>query len=282
MKTDTPLIVGCLQLLISINVILGFSIPVPTTFSLARVTHRLAASLNVDDDDDDNRCDETPSSLMQHLTSLRKALEDDDNDDDGLDAETAKLSMLYTRIPNLALNKTFIGTSRIAGRGLFASVDCKRGDLLTCYPGDALVIIPDEEDWTILWGDHVPDRPELDDSHMGYMVHVNDDIGVLGLPELDHDPAYLGHFANDGAQIPLTLESLAPYVLESQKKANAQHKDLDASHMITVALRDIMAGEEILVSYGPDYWAVQPGFESDPSTSLTSKSSSSGSGNGFG
>ena len=35
------------------------------------------------------------------------------------------------------------------------------------------------------------------------------------------------------------------------------HQPLDSAnelHMVTVAVRDITKGEEILVTYGPDYW----------------------------
>lgn len=225
---------------------------------------------------------ETLESLGDTLTQLCEKLQEEEN----ISTETAQLSLLYTRIANLSLNRTRVGTSSIlnGGRGLYASCDCRKGDLLTCYPGDALVIIPDsdKEDWTILWGDHVEEEHAID-KLMGYILHaVQDEYGVVGLPSLDQDPAYAGHFANDGAsEPPVSTEALAPYVIESSERANAMHKDWMSSHMVTVATRDIKEGEEIFVTYGPEYWMEQPMFGTGDETSNSSKQPPS-SGRGFG
>lgn len=94
-----------------------------------------------------------------------------------------------------------------------------------------------------------------------YMLRaICDHWGIVAVPEIlgDADPSYLGHFANDGAQHPPSCESeLAAYVIESADKANAMHQPCEDCHMITVATRDLKAGEEIFVTYGPDYWREQ-------------------------
>lgn len=213
---------------------------------------------------------ETLSSLSQKLENFCR--EEDE------DPTIARTSLLYRRLPNIKLNRTVIGPSTISGRGLFARSDCKKGDVLTCYPGDALIISPDDvEEWTILWADHVDEAREIQDL-LGYIIHACDDFGVLGLPSLDQDPAYFGHFANDGASMPLTESSLGAYVIESNEIANAMHESIDDCHMVTMATRDIAAGEEIFVTYGPDYWAGQPAFLGvDPNDSTPSST-----GKGFG
>jgi hypothetical protein len=68
--------------------------------------------------------------------------------------------------------------------------------------------------------------------------------------------AYCGHYANDGAAIAAegSFDEAAAYVLASQQRANAEHFALDGLHEVTVATRPIAAGEEVLVSYGTDYW----------------------------
>ena len=116
----------------------------------------------------------------------------------------------------------------------------------------------------------------------------------MGHPELEVNSAYAGHYANDGAghmafekpnsknnfyaALELGLdtdgmndndnddddddgeigveENIAAYVLTSIEIANAMHRSIDeeGSHIVTVATRDIQAGEEIFVTYGPDYW----------------------------
>ena len=60
---------------------------------------------------------------------------------------------------------------------------------------------------------------------------VYDEWGIVAMPNLlscpDSDPAYLGHFANDGIHLPpLTEADLARYVLESNERANAMHKNI--------------------------------------------------------
>lgn len=79
-------------------------------------------------------------------------------------------------------------------------------------------------------------------------------VGLAQLGPLN--PAYCGHFANDGASIALegSFDEAAAYVLASQRAANAEHFALDGLHEVTVATRPIAAGEEILMSYGTDYW----------------------------
>lgn len=216
-----------------------------------------------------------------------------------------------------------------AGRGLFAIEDINKGEAITCYPGDAVLYeLQDETDdfndeidanesnddddnddddddegteTICLWGAHVPliDRWDEDTVFDGtetiqpltaYAVSVDDEYAIMGHPALDDNPAYFGHFANDGAgqfalegptsqnnilaALELGLdtssqenndddeeeefgveENIAAYVLKSLEVANAMHRSLvDGLHVVTVATRDIKAGDEIFVSYGPDYW----------------------------
>jgi hypothetical protein len=124
----------------------------------------------------------------------------------------------------------------------------------------------------ILWGDHVMQQQQVQNitsMDQQYMLRaVSDEWGIVALPDLvvvgghNNDPgAYLGHFANDGVQTPPRCEAdLSLYVLESNDRANAVHRPLEDCHMVTVATRDIQKGEEIFVTYGPEYWMEQPSF----------------------
>lgn len=188
---------------------------------------------------------------------------------DGNDEED-RMSLFNKRFDDIRLDRTHVGPSTVVPdqRGLFASCDISKGDLLTCYPGDLLIVIPDDGDYEIVTGDHVVEDRELyeDEEYdlsnelMGYLLHATDDYGVLGLPSLDNNPAYLGHFANDGANMPTQAMDVGAYIAESLKKANAKN-EMISCHMVTVATRDIAKGEEILASYGPDYWMDQSDFE---------------------
>ena len=161
-----------------------------------------------------------------------------------------------------ALNRTFVGPSEVAGRGLFALEDVSEGEILTCYPGDALVVFS-EQGAQVQWGDHVPDRLKNADNEINqeYMLRASsDDWGIVALPELDKNPMYLGHFANDGAFSPTNSAELSSYVIEANDICNAMHQDLLNCHMVTVATRNIRRGEEIFVTYGPEYWMEQDSF----------------------
>lgn len=190
------------------------------------------------------------------------------------DPEGVRLSLLKSRLEYIVLSGVSTGLSTItgAGQGLFATQDCPKGELLTCYPGDALMDIS-ADPWRILaWGDHVRQQgantkmDELDDSLFGYMLTVDDDYGILGLPDCSDSTtspgSYLGHFANDGAALVSTPNkndfetSERIYTSETNSKCNAKHTSIaGGSHMATIATRDIRAGEEIFVTYGPEYWA---------------------------
>lgn len=145
--------------------------------------------------------------------------------------ELAREILLSTRIPNLKLCHTRLGPSTLpgAGRGLFATHDIVKGDLITCYPGDALLYEPPhddgesydegedldmEADEIVIWGAHVDEVDRWDEDAVfngheegrggiderpltDYALWVCELYSVLAMPLLDTDPAYSGHFAND-------------------------------------------------------------------------------------
>lgn len=188
--------------------------------------------------------------------------------------QKAREVLLSSRLPGLHfLHRSEVRRSDVfgAGRGLFATEDIPNGEVITCYPGDALLVrSSSSEDGygkdMLLWGAHVPKTDVWDDGavFMGtesappltsYSVSVDDKYSVLGHPMLDDDPAYYGHYANDGASAEEldeergVEESIATYVSKSVEMANAMHKPFKGGvHMVTVATRDIRAGDEILVT----------------------------------
>jgi hypothetical protein len=248
--------------------------------------------------------------------------------------------LLSSRLDMPFLKSTKVGPSTIegAGRGLFATVDINEGEVITCYPGDAVLYemsspssstVDDEndddeeeeesydyddddddhqdddeddeadDDFTdamVLWGIHVPENERWDDDAVfdgsetnvpltAYAVSVDDQYSVMGHPELDVNPAYSGHYANDGAghlalekptseaNIAAALElgldteyssdntgvggveeNIVAYVLKSFEVANAKIVELGGIHVAVVATRDIQADDEIMVTYGPDHW----------------------------
>ncbi len=290
--------------------------------------HRTILQSSVDSIDTPSDGDSTAAQITRSLQNLQNDLlsnpsklqpileqhKDSSADDIKLSPDNlVKETLLSTRLPDLKLNRTRIGPSTIegAGRGLFATEDIAKGELITCYPGDALlceyseleideeeeeedfededVDFEDEEYYdeeadyaeeVILWGDHidVTDRIEDDEVFDGiveedvpaltsYAASVDDVYSVMGMPVLDNDPAYYGHFANDGAgHIAIQTgvddaarrgieEIISSYVSESVELSNAIHGPIaDGLHLGTFATKNIKQGEEVMVTYGPDYW----------------------------
>ena len=82
--------------------------------------------------------------------------------------QTIRETILSSRLPELQnfLNKSEVRPSSIlgAGRGLFAIEDIPKGEVITCYPGDAL-LCKSEDDVVedLLWGAHVAEADILDE-----------------------------------------------------------------------------------------------------------------------
>ena len=200
-----------------------------------------------------NDHDDTLETLSKNLSSL-------------LANQTTQTELLTSRLGHnvFVLNKTHVRESTILdiGMGLFASQDCPKGTLLTCYPGDALVDLDndDDDDDKITWG-------SLGEFtlHQEYMLRaIQDNWGIVAMDGSDTDDfTYLGHYANDGAKRPLCEQELGTYVIESSNQANAEHRPLQDCHMVTVATKAIQKGDEIFVTYGPDYWREQDEFVED-------------------
>jgi hypothetical protein len=256
--------------------------------------------------------------LSQHLDNNSSSFIDGDDDDSHREAtpynneeQLVKETLLSTRLSSLELNRTSVGPSTIegAGLGLFATEDIAKGDLITCYPGDALLVeygeleidedeynddhnfddeeldFEDEEYYNVdesdyveeavLWGSHVNTTYRMDEDTVfdgsfdkeippltSYAASVDDVYSVMGHPSLDDNPAYFGHFANDGAgHIALQSkvgdcggieEIISSYVSESLQLSNARHVPISGGlHLGTVATKDIKNGEEVFVTYGP-------------------------------
>lgn len=221
-------------------------------------------------------------------------------------------ALLSSRLILPNLDRTRVDESELpnAGRGLFATQDAVPGDLLTCYPGDILLQMTFESEGSVRLKPIVENTGQNDNESRAndwpklipYILQVTDNFCLLGLPERDDDPAYLGHFANDAAK-PTTLMTMdldqyeqisnevctvllhllvvfsAPMIyalishmnifilfllfyfslcLSPSKKniqrCNAMHQPLENLHMVVIATTHIKKGEEILVSYGSEYW----------------------------
>lgn len=186
----------------------------------------------------------------------------------GIDDATVCRNLLATRNSDLHLARSAVRESSLHGRGLFALRDLAQGELITFYPGDALLIWKDSDrspdrDVGVLFGAHVLERdPErvLSEGARGFEVQVSETTSLVGDPELCDDQAYLGHMCNDGSMCS-SPEERASYEQESASASNAAFIGIEGCHFSVQATRAIKAGAEILVSYGAGYWLSRNGFD---------------------
>jgi len=203
-----------------------------------------------------------------------------------IEQDIVRRNLLATRISKLHLFRCRVGLSTLphAGQGLFATRDIGKEELITCYPGDAVLCWEDADHspsrkLEVFFGRHVPSTTQNANRAMtelrNYEVPAADTLSILGDPLVCSDAAYLGHMANDGACPDFTLPALGGkdgstsdpgylfsmaqddqdrYEVESNSRVNAEHITVEGSHVVTRALRPINAGDEIFVKYGYGYW----------------------------
>lgn len=193
-----------------------------------------------------------------------------------LDQDRVCMNMLATRLSDLHLNRCYTGPSTLpgdAGDGLFATRAIQAGELITLYPGDALLYWKDgNRDLQngricsgVVFGAHIRDeernaeRVTTNDARR-YELQASSTISCVGDPRLGADPTYLGHFANDGSTCASPAD-VKRYDASSKAAANADHVNLEGCQLATQATRSIKAGEEIFVSYGAGHWLTHSGFE---------------------
>jgi SET domain len=199
-----------------------------------------------------------------------------------LTLEQVSINLLRTRHAHLRLNRSRVGVSTIpnAGVGVFATRFIHIGELITLYPGDALLQWRNATDYEdrhgvalrVLLGPHLSEMERHEASTMGtlfgrsmdaaraYEVRIADTISVVGDPQRCHDAAYLGHLLNDGAcclsNTSSTKEAVVTaYAQQSLAAANAKIVvGTEACHVEVVAMKPIAPGQEIFLSYGASYW----------------------------
>eukprot|EP00961_Rhodomonas_salina_P160149 2156298-Rhodomonas_salina.2 len=195
-----------------------------------------------------------------------------------LPQETVRRNLHGTRLEELPLNRCRTGPSTIggaSGQGLFATRDIAVGELITCYPGDAVLCWEDADhsakrNIEVYHGKHIPSTQAnaLRFVHelRSYEVPASDTMSVLGDPLLCGDAAYLGHMANDGAcpdfskrepgtaLFDVVEAEKEQYDTASAARVNAELISLEGCHMVTKALKTILAGDEVFFTYGYGYW----------------------------
>lgn len=177
--------------------------------------------------------------------------------------------LMSIRLPNLALARCRVCPSPVHGLGVFATRNIRQGELITLYPGDAVLKWKDNcrltANVSVLFGPHIPEIDQdpakvLAEQSRAYEVLATETTSIIGNPSLCYDMAYVGHIINDGASCD-SPEGRDQYNEETSRRLNAEHFSVTGwsglkmpLHFGTKATRDISANEEIFVSYSFGYW----------------------------
>ena len=153
------------------------------------------------------------------------------------------LHLSLYEVPLPQLNKVYVAKSNIEGLGVFAKTNIKKGEVVSMYPSDIV---------RIYQGNHYFEF-KSDRSVKVNLKHAykTDDCVIFGDAFID-DMNLVGNMINDAAQ---TDGSNEKYYHESYLKQNVKYYPYKIFVLI-VACQDIKKDEELLVSYGIEYWKV--------------------------
>jgi SET domain-containing protein len=154
--------------------------------------------------------------------------------------QNRKEKIISTKIP-ITIDKSYVKKSKIHGNGLFAKVNINAGDIITFYPCDVLKSKNDHK---------------VANKYKCYTYTINDSYSIVGFPENNKNPTYLGHICNDGAR-GRCQKDRDIYNKITLIKSNAMYNVICDSIVAVIAIKDINIGDEILVSYTHNYWINQ-------------------------
>ena len=139
--------------------------------------------------------------------------------------------------------------------GVFATRDILEDSYITMYPADGVSWQPDNwngsQQVSLVSGWKGSSAWQVNAYRQGVEpIPGTRSLAIIGNPELTEDCHFLGHMINDGAccKRKATAET---YEKISAAKANCE---MNTDTMTMISTRDIKAGEELLTSYGVDYW----------------------------
>ena len=145
--------------------------------------------------------------------------------------------------------------SKIHGHGVFAVRDIPAFTYITMYPCDGVAFTTVDSETYMGWygatpTDDVSYRQNVRLKGMTTLATLTN-MHITGNPQLKDDPHFIGHMINDGATC-RREEAVAIYLKMSQMKSNAA---FDPFLNAIISYTIIRAGEEVLLTYGPEYWA---------------------------
>ena len=96
-----------------------------------------------------------------------------------------------------------------------------------------------------------------------YRISISDTVSFVGCPDIINNQWFLGHMLNDNCDISSLKKGKEGKWLQHyrvmEQKANVRWEGQDDC-LYVVTVQDIKAGQELLISYGTDYWFNRAGL----------------------
>lgn len=154
---------------------------------------------------------------------------------------------LYIDDPN---NKIRVDSSSIHQSGVFANRNIAKNEIITYYPAHY-----------IYKSDKIPIykiTKRLPKNYRDYIIQVKDDIILIGHPGIYENMNWVGHKINDGYKHNYKIindKNINNYNKKSDNYNNSafSYNKIDEI-ILVIATKNIKKNDEILVSYGFDYW----------------------------
>ncbi|KAJ1445529.1 hypothetical protein M885DRAFT_549630 [Pelagophyceae sp. CCMP2097] len=177
---------------------------------------------------------------------------------------TVASRLMRLRVADLELDRCYVAASAVHGRGLFASRDIGRGELITLYPGDAELLWDDASSrraggaLKAQFGAHVSVEEQASATFFLRLPAARDyeipgaaQSSLVADPDRDGDAAYLAHFANDAACLARGTDAArTAYSKTSVTAANAALLPIEGCHYGIAAIAAIAKDAEVFLSYG--------------------------------
>lgn len=162
------------------------------------------------------------------------------------------------------LSKVIVKSSKIHGKGLFCIDKIHKDEIITLYPGDIVQYTEKLDNKQSQSGINKQNmvlhfksprfESEVDVKLKNeHSFQINDNFIIIASDKYTSDTSYLGQFINDGAKNSST-KSEKIYNNISTAKKNSEFRTVNDKYVVSIATRDIEPGEEILTTYGVEYW----------------------------
>lgn len=175
--------------------------------------------------------------------------------------KTNKIDILRMKLMNKMtfchLDSAEVRKSKVHGKGVFATKDIKKDEIITFYPVDILQLPVNNEGSVCSFSDRYKSKygKIINPNVEYYKYYCSDNVVIIGDPTFTNNNNYLGHMINDISTHDKTNKSIKAYnKIADSANCDFVEPDDDNLFLPVLANRDIRKDEELFVSYGPQYW----------------------------